>query len=135
MERAQLGIVGDVAPHAGLLGVVKHCRVGLSVVGGGEDQCPTPVDIRTVGTFLEIDFPAIGHLGQWRHDLGRHDRDPRPLLDQALDLAKSDAAAPHDQAVPASNIEHHRVQGRLHTAGAHVTYAGYKDASTRLERT
>ena len=123
MEGAELGVIGDVAPHAGLLGVAKHPRVGLPIVGGGEDKSPTVVGIRFVGTSFEIDFPAISHLGQRLNDLGRYDRDPRPLLDQTLHLAQGDTAASHDQAAAIPDLKSYGIQRPLHVPRTDVTRA------------
>jgi len=89
---------------------VEHRRVGLPVVGGGKDESPTLAGIRMVGTSFEIDFPAISHLGQRLNDLGRHDRDPRPLLDQTLNLAQGNATAPHDQAAAILDLKSDGIQ-------------------------
>jgi len=97
VEGAQLGIISDIAPDAGPLRFVEDRSIGLPVVSCRKNQRPTVAGITIVGTLLEIDFPTLGHFGQWFHNLGRYNRNPRPLLDQTLHLAQGNTATPHDQ--------------------------------------
>jgi len=111
LERAQLGVVGHVDPHAGGPGVVEHLPVDRAVVRCGEHQREPAGLPGLVVPRLVRDRPAPRQLGQRLDRLWRHHGHPRPLGQQPLHLAQGHAAAAHHQAASVLQAEHYRVHG------------------------
>jgi hypothetical protein len=97
VERAQFWIIGDVAPDVGALRIAEDRCVRLPIVGRGEDQGPTLSRIRCVGTPLDRELTAFGHLDQRLHDFGRDQGDTSSFFDEALYFAQGNATTSDNQ--------------------------------------
>jgi hypothetical protein len=100
VEGAELGVVGDVHPDAGLARLREHPRVGLAIVGRGEDEREPRRVPRPPAAPAQLDGAAALELGDGGDHLGGDDARERPLREHALELAERDLAPPHHEDAP-----------------------------------
>ena len=110
-ERATIGIVGGVHPHAQPFAIVEHCLLHREVVRGGDDE-PDPDKVASLVAALgnrhgtRMGRRERGHV---RADLRRDDAHKRALTNEALGFAGRDRPGADHEHDPAAKVEHHRV--------------------------